>query len=174
MGFRNSWVASRAPLASLLAKAAWRESGKEDDFLETGLYGLELPGGWAMVIGAGWDHMDKVKPSLAVAAGDALHLVQDDTSMIAVLSGFVDGQEQWSITYDGSDGVATPSFKGDVPPEAGAIWARCQAQQEAAGGKNAGVDYHYELVPELGLALTGFRHDQDPPDGVMFRELEEG
>lgn len=174
MGYRSSWVAFEGPLASLLAKAGWRESGQEEDFLDTGLYGLELPKGWALVIGLGWEHMDKVTPALAAAAaGNALYLLQSDTSMTAVLIGFVDGQERWSIVYDASEGVATPTFNGEVPRAAAAIWDQCQANQRAAGGPGAGVDYHYELVPELGLALTGFRHDQDPPEGVRFKVLDE-
>lgn len=166
MGFRNSWVATEGPLARLLRAGGWQMTGEETDFLETGLYALELPG-WSLVIGSGWDAMPRVRASHASAAGNALFLTQDDSSMGAMLLGYVVGKKCWSIVYDGSEGVGTPVFEGEVPPEAAAIWEKCRADQHKAGGLDAGVDYHYELVPELARVLTGFRHDRDP-GGVLL------
>jgi hypothetical protein len=145
---------------------------------DTGLYALDVDG-WLVIIGDGWDYMDQVTrddaanlssgPGAGFGTGDGevLYFYTDDEPMCAELASFVDGRVAWSVTYDGSNGVAQPLLEGTLPaPAAPLIVASHQAQQ-AEG--TPGVDHMYDFAPELGRALVaGFRHDQTLSAGLYL------
>jgi hypothetical protein len=164
MGFRTGWVAVQVVgLEHALAQIGWVDTQRRTDFMETGLYGFELPG-WAVVVGSGFDYRHRVRPEMAQQLsrlGFAVHLTHSDGDMDGEITGFRDGSELWRVTYSGTRGVSEPVPHGEVPPMLKAILARCSAAQEEAGGRSAGVDYMYEVVIELGDEIVGFRHDRD-------------
>ncbi|MES2638743.1 MAG: hypothetical protein V4850_04655 [Myxococcota bacterium] len=167
MGFHVAAVAVKnASLESVLTRVGWSDSGERAAFIETGVYAVALPNGWTVLVGSGWDGMGKVTDELAAHVshlGETILLSQEDTSMNAMIAAYSGGRERWSVLYDGStDGISTPVVTGPAPAELPAITARCAAEQAREGGKDADVDHMYEIVLELGLALVGFRPDQDP------------
>ncbi len=133
-----------------------------EEVYDTGLYALEVDD-WLIVIGDGFDHRDKVKRAEAARLsddGDVVYLATDDAAMTFELTLFGEGQERWSITYDGSDGVAAPSFAGAIPWGARTLLGKLEKEQAKAGGPKADVDHIYELAPAYAMELVGFRHDE--------------
>jgi hypothetical protein len=169
MGFRCRWIATRGrDRDELLARLRFKIVGELiEEVYDTGLYALELDG-WFVVIGDGFDHMDKVKRAEAAKlsdGGDVICLVTDDSTMTFELAMFGGGAELWSIAYDGSDGVMAPTFEGAVPCAARALLARLEKEQARAGGPKAEVDHIYGLAPAYAMELVGFRHDESLGSG---------
>lgn len=163
MGFRCRWLATRGRERDVVLEQLRLKVVGEliEEVYDTGLYALEV-GEWLVVIGDGFDHMDKVKRAEAArlsAGGDVLYLYTDDAAMAFELAMFREGSEAWTITYDGQDGVSAPVFAGAVPWSARTLLAKLEKEQSKAGGPKAEVDHIYELAPTLARDLVGFRHD---------------
>lgn len=129
---------------------------------DTGLYALEIDD-WVIVIGDGSDYMSLVKRAQARKLsdeGDVIYLYTDDSAMAFELAMFSGGDEAWAVAYHGSDGVTAPVFEGKVPFEIRTLLARLEAAQAKAGGPKADVDHIYDLAPQYGKQLVGFRHDE--------------
>lgn len=169
MGYRTSWVAVKGvSLEEVIHRIGWTDTGETIEMMDTGLYGIELAGGWALIVADGSHHMDRLTVDHARSLSydrQTVYLRQSDTSMTAEIHGFEHGQETWLVDYDGSDGIAEPTTGGTAPVALAAVLNRCRADQEHAGGRTAGVDHMYEVVLELGLAVVGFRHDRIPEEG---------
>jgi len=134
---------------------------------DAGLYALEVDD-WLVVIGDGFEHMDKVKRAEAAKlseGGDVLFMYTDDAAMAFELAMFSDRTERWSIAYDGADGVMAPSFEGAIPWGARTLLAKLEKEQARAGGPKADVDHIYELAPTYALGVVGFRHDESLGSG---------
>jgi hypothetical protein len=164
MGFRCRWLATQGRgRDEVLARLHLKITGElVEPVYDTGLYALEV-GDWLVVIGDGADHMGQIKRAQAAQlsdGGDVVYLVTDDTTMTFEVAMFREGEQRWSIAYDGRDGVTTPTSQGKVPLDARVLEARLEKEQGKAGGPKAEVDHLYELGPAYAMQLTGFRHDQ--------------
>lgn len=164
MGFRCRWLATQKRdrddvLATLRFKVV---DELVEEVYDTGLYALEVDD-WLVVIGDGFDHMDKVKRAAAAklsVGGDVLYFFTEDSAMMFELAMFRGGTELWSVAYDGSDGVTSPTFEGAIPWRVRTLLAQLEKDQTKAGGPKADVDHIYALAPEYAMELVGFRHDQ--------------
>ena len=164
MGFRCRWLATRGrDREDVLARLRFKVVDElVEEVYDTGLYALEVDD-WLVVIGDGFDHMDKVKRAQAAKlsdGGDVIYLYTEDAAMRFEIAMFSAGKERWSIAYDGSDGVTAPTFEGDVPWGARTLLAKLEKEQVKAGGPKADVDHIYELAPTYAMQLVGFRHDE--------------
>ncbi len=171
MGFRSKWIAVPAALkAKALEAAKLVASGKTVRLLETGWYGLQV-GGRYVVIGSGWDYMDRMSEGQARAlssAGEAYFWAADDTTMCSRMSAHRDGALVWAFTHTEETPV---ELEGAVPDEVRGIVVRQQERQKEAGGEYS-VDYVYDAAHLAGLELLGFRHDAvDAPAGTSFEVL---
>lgn len=169
MGFRCRWLATRGrDRDDVLARLRFKVVAEiVEEVYDTGLYALEVDD-WLVVIGDGFDHMDKVKRAEAAKlseGGDVLFLYTDDAAMTFELVMFNGRKELWSIAYDGSDGVTAPVFAGTVPWGARTLLGRLEKEQARAGGPKAEVDHIYELAPTYAMELVGFRHDESLRSG---------
>ena len=157
--------------AEVLARLKVIVTGEiEDEIYDPGLYAFDI-GSWLVIFGDGWDYMDVLTRRDAARLsnkGEVLFLYTDDTPMSAELTSFVDGQVKWSIVYDGGDGPARPTIEGTLPSEARRLIAAAEKAQKGVRD----VDHVYDVVPELGLALVGFRHDQTPGAGKHLPVLQ--
>ena len=163
MGYRCRWLATQGrERDDVLGSLRLHVVGELiEEVHDTGLYALEV-GDWLVVIGDGRDHVNQVKRAEAArlsAGGDVIYFHTDDSSMAFELTRFRAGGALWSITYDGGDGVATPTFTGAVPWRARGLLRSLEKAQVKAGGPKAGVDHLYELAPAYAMELVGFRHD---------------
>jgi hypothetical protein len=139
-----------------------------EEVYDTGLYALEVDD-WLVVIGDGRDYMSAVKRADAATlseGGDVIYLSTDDTTMTFELAKFREGKQQWSIVYDGKDGVTDPTFEGEVPWAIRVLHAQLEKAQAKAGGPKAEVDHIYELAPKYAMEVVGFRHDESLGTGA--------
>lgn len=169
MGFRCRWLATkRRDRDEVLERLRFKVVGELiEEVYDTGLYALEVDD-WLVVIGDGFDHLDKVKRAEAAklsAGGDVLYLYTDDSAMAFELAMFRAGEELWAIAYDGSDGVTAPVFAGAVPWGARTLLGKLEKDQAKAGGPKADVDHIYELAPTYAMEIVGFRHDRSLGSG---------
>ncbi|MDX2088605.1 MAG: hypothetical protein SFX73_12190 [Kofleriaceae bacterium] len=164
MGFRCRWFATKGrDRDDVLGRLGFKIVEEiVEPVYDPGLYALEVDD-WLVVIGDGYDHMHSVKRAQAAQlsdGGDVVYLFTDDTPMTFELAMFRAGEPLWTITYDGSDGVTSPTFAGKVPFAMRALLGRLEKEQAKAGGPKADVDHIYELAPVYAKDLVGFRHDE--------------
>lgn len=169
MGYRCRWLASRNRVRDdVLGRLRFKVVAElVEEVYDTGLYALEVDD-WLVVIGDGFDHMDKVKRAAAAKLsddGDVLYLFTDDAAMAFELAMFAGGSVLWSIAYDGRDGVTTPAFEGAIPWRVRTLLAKLEKEQAKAGGPKADVDHIYELAPTYAMEVVGFRHDETLASG---------
>jgi hypothetical protein len=169
MGFRCRWLATRnRDRDDVLGRLRFKIVGElVEEVYDTGLYALEVDD-WLVVIGDGFDHMDKVKRAAAASlsdGGDVIYLFTDDAAMAFELVMFGDGKERWSIAYDGRDGLTAPTFDGAVPWTVRTLLAKLEKAQSKAGGPKAEIDHIYELAPAYAMEVVGFRHDESLASG---------
>lgn len=166
MGFRVSWVASQRIAADELLKTAGRErTKKRDEIPDLGWYLLELPKHsppWVFLLADGRDSYRDLgrtyAKNLSVGGRETLFFRCSDTFMKTDLRCYRDGQEAWSIIYKSDDETKRPALNGEPPEVVHETLARLKSQQ----AQDDGADYLYDITAEIGLALTGFRHDTDP------------
>jgi hypothetical protein len=169
MGFRCRWLATRGrDREDVLRQLRFKIVAEiVEEVYDPGLYALEVEE-WLVVIGDGSDYMDKVKRAEAAKlseGGDVLYLHTNDTAMTFELAMFAGRAEQWSITYDGRDGVTTPAFAGAVPWRVRVLLGKLEKEQANAGGPKADVDHIYDLAPMYAMEVVGFRHDKTLASG---------
>src|SRR5262245_34215183 len=107
MGYRCTWIASQGGSRDsvLPHRRLLRQSQSDEAVYDPGLYGLDLPTGWYLAIGDGWDFMEQLKEDQAAALSrnaEALFFYTDDTPMSTRLASYRHGSLAWAVTYDGS------------------------------------------------------------------------
>jgi hypothetical protein len=171
VGYRARWLGVKnGDMGIALRTLGLRETSVSDKAVyDTGHYAVNLPNGWLVVIGDGRDAMETVQPEHAreLSVGtESLHFYCDDTPMCASISAYRDGKEVWSLTHDRDNNAEMPMIEGTPVTVVGDVVTRVQRQQEEAGPD--GADFVYEAAPEIGLAITGFRHDKTLGDGDVL------
>ena len=162
MGFRVSWVASQGIAADEMLRAADRQrTKKRDEIPDLGWYLLELPP-WVLLLADGRDSYRDLgrtyAKTLSAGGRETLFFRCSDTFMKTDLRCYRDGQEAWSIIYKSDEETKEPTINGDPPQLVQEILERLKTKQ----AEDNDADYIYELTAEMGLNLTGFRHDTDP------------
>lgn len=170
MGYHCRWLATRGrDRDEVLGRLKFKIVDElVEEVYDTGLYALEVED-WIVVIGDGFDYMSSVKRAEAASLstdGDVIYFMTDDTAMTFEIAKFREGKQQWSVVYDGKDGVTDPTFEGEVPWAVRVIHARLEKEQAKAGGPKADVDHIYELAPTYATEVVGFRHDETLGSGA--------
>jgi len=161
MGYRASWLAVKTDDLDAVLQVVGLVRGEElhEAVYDIGHYAVKLATWW-VVIGDGSEAMHTVQENHAqvLSAGtEALYFTCNDTSMCARLVAFQNREQAWSLDYDGSNGPGKNELSGAPPALVATAIANAQEEQNKATRQ---VDYLYDAAPEIGLALTGFRHDQ--------------
>jgi len=168
MGYSMAWAAVRGGTPQAVHGAlALRGTGTREEIPESDITGAELPGGWYMVA----SNRDKLRFTedavlgLLSRVGEVVVCLVEEHVMCSSAARWRDGQRVWSVFHDagGRKGIECLEVKGQPPASFAAIRDRLFAEQSAAGGKKAGVDYVFDIPVELAHSLTGYRHDQDIP-----------
>lgn len=174
MGFSASWCAVQgAQREDVLATLGLEPTGKRDDFPDFRISLAELPGNWLLV----WYERD-LKTAFRNAAdlsrhGTAVACAIEEHVMFQEARGYADGAEVWRVTHDPNEGESIYHLEttGAPPAQLAKIHADLKAEQDAEGGEDAGVDLICDVPLTLAKSICGFKHDDDPPDGVAFEEL---
>lgn len=161
MGFRISWVASQGITADEFLRTADKQrTKKRDEIPDLAWYLLELPP-WELILADGRDNYRDLgrtyAKNLSAGGRETLFFRCSDTFMKTDLRCYRDGQEAWSIIYKSDEETKDPTLNGEVPDMVHEILTQLKAKQV-----DDDADHMYELTAEVGLALTGFRHDTDP------------
>lgn len=174
MGFSASWVAVQgASRDEVLAQLGLEPSGVTDRYPEFKVCLAELPGDWLLI----WYDYDlkaafKRGAELSVH-GRAVACAVEEHVMFSEARGYDGGAETWRVTHDPEEGASLYHLEtaGEPPRTFEEIHARLKAEQDAEGGDEADVDFLFDAPAELALSICGYKHDNDPPDGVVFEEL---
>jgi len=172
MGYSLSWLAVKGKSAAAVRdELAIRGTGTHEEIPESDVVGAELPGGWYLVVA---NHApvkdDAVLRSLSSGCELVTFFVEEHV-MFSYAAGWSDGSMVWSVTHDAQQGLEHLETQGDLPAIFNSICDRLRSDQEAAGGREAGVDYIFDVPVQLAESLTGHRHDQDIP-GLGDRPFE--
>lgn len=165
MGFRSSWIAVEKNAAEMaLKKTELRATDNVGEELDTGWWGLSL-NDWFVVIGSGWDHMERVTEQQAKELSlhsRSLFWTADDSEMCARMVEYRDGEMLWSLEH--ADG--NPIVTGDAPALLREVLRQQQEMQQAESDM---VDHLYGVAHLVGVGMVGFRHDEsEPPAGSKF------
>jgi hypothetical protein len=134
------------------------ESSSDEQIYDPGHYAVNTPQGFLVVMGDGSDESETVQPDHAAAlseGGEAIFFTCSDTTMCTTIAGFRDGNQIWSFDHQGSD--EPPTVTGAPPELVRAIVDEVVGEQDEADDD---VDVIYDAAARIGLAITGFRHDQ--------------
>ena len=161
----------------MLEALALRGTGATEEIPESEITGAELPGGWYLVVSQrdclGFTK-DKALEQLSTL-GEVIICFVEEHVMCSLAGCWRAGQRVWSVYHDcdGRSGNLHLDVQGQPPPAFVEIRDRLMSEQEAAGGKKAGVDFVFDVPVELARAVTGYRHDQDIPElsSVAFEVL---
>jgi hypothetical protein len=174
MGWSLSWAALKGGSPQTACAAlGLRATGKREEIPESKIVGVQLPTGWYVLQFDRSELKDRVLSNLS-RSGEVVCCFVEDHVMVSWASGWRDGNKVWSVVHDCEKGRFHLAIIGEAPPELKGIAERLTAEQRAAGGEKADVDYVYEVPAELAKELTGYRHDQDMPGltGEVFQVLE--
>lgn len=174
MGFSSSWFAVRGvSREDLLTALSCGPSGRRADHPDFRLCIAALPQDWQLV----WLDRDleqafrDITALSAATAGVACAI--EEHVMVSEARGYANGAEVWRVIHDPEAGESIYHFeaKGTPPPQLVGILATAKAEQAAEGGEDADIDLIFDVPTNLAKSLCGFKHDEEPADGVVFEEL---
>lgn len=166
MGYSLSWAAIKGSTsATVLEALALRGTGETEELPESEITGAQLSGGWYLII-AQRDCLEFTKEKVLEQLsnlGEVVTCFVEEHGMCSHAACWRGGQRVWSVYHDsgGWGGNLDVDIKGEPPPAFAEIRARLTSEQEAAGGKKAGVDCIFDVPVELARSEVGYRHDQD-------------
>jgi hypothetical protein len=180
MGLSISWVAVHGEGNEVV----WRElglapTGERDEFVaESPIAGARLEKDWCLVTFNRYEHElvhDEVLKRLSkgctlVAAGAEEHV------MCSFAVEWRDGARTWWISHDPQEGIETLEAEGSLPEGFDGLRRELLAQQNAAGGSEADVDYVFSIPLDTAKLVTGFSHEENEPDdgfAVLARAKDE-
>lgn len=110
--------------------------------------------------------------------GDILRCLVEEHVMACSAELWSAGSRQWFLSHEGEKGPKGLGVEGKPPACFPQIRQEMEAQQAAAGGDQAGVDYIFEIPLLTADALVAFKHDQrcemmaEPAFDVLSRTEE--
>jgi hypothetical protein len=169
MGFSLSWAAVKGSTpAAVLEALALRGTGATEEIPESEITGAELPGGWYLIVSQR-DCLDFINDKVLArlsSLGEVVTCFVEEHVMCSFAACWRGGQRVWSVYHDsgGRNGNSHLEIKGEPPPVFAGIRDKLTTQQEAAGGKKAGVDFIFDVPVEVARSVAGYRHDEDIPE----------
>jgi hypothetical protein len=162
MGYSIAWLAVQGkPLESLLAELGLRPTGRAGEFADHPMVGAAIEGGWHLLVAQGCDHRmisDRVLMTLSRGCRVIACSVEEHV-MFSGAALWENGERVWSVSHQGDENLHDLSAQGALPDFFASIRDELLAKQAAEGGKDAGVDYIFEIPLELARRITGFAHD---------------
>jgi hypothetical protein len=171
MGFHVSWVTVAGKPPSVVRNELRLTETNEREYVpESDVTGVLLPSGWYTVffnepMPAEFDEAILCKISQGASV---MVFVVEETSMVSLARGYVDGVQTWEFVHDANEGMEHLAVTGAPPP------LFVEVKQRLLDASDLEADYLFDLPAVFCEASTGFRHDEDIEgiDGDAFTLLE--
>ncbi|MBS0384193.1 MAG: hypothetical protein JSS00_02460 [Proteobacteria bacterium] len=170
MGNAISWAAFEdIDKNAALERTRLRDTRTEDEYRES-----EFSGGgsgtWFVIQSNDYDFAAADKVGLLSKDCRVIGCQVEEHVMASTACCFERDKVLWAVTHLGVDGVTYDLAVVGTPPTIfEEIRSRLAAEQDAAGGKNADVDFMFDVPIELAKGICGYRHDEDT--ATPFTEL---
>jgi hypothetical protein len=152
MGFNLTWIAVRGrPRDEVLNSLGLRATGEREEIAESDLLGIQLASGWYLVL----DNYLKAGLEFETAQGlsrgaEAIVCAASDMVNFYSTAEYRDGRLVWQVTSNEDVEDGKLQTFGTLPE------TFAEARRDHGPGEDA------EVPVTLAIAVTGFRHDQDP------------
>lgn len=167
MGWSCSWIAVRGKEPDILLNALGLHlSSEREAFPEARWTAANLPGGWFLVFRADHCEPPTFKGSVLTTVSadcELIHSSVEEHVMVCSTAYWRHGEKVWEIVHDAQKGIYDLQSSGDLPMSFENIRTKFISEQEAERGEKADVDHVFEIPLQVGVELTGFRHDHDYP-----------
>ena len=120
-----------------------------------------LDGGWYLLIARGCDHRmlsEQVLKTLSWRCRVIACSIEEHVKFSGAAL-WENGERVWSVSHQGDEDLHDLSAQGALPEFFASVRDELLAKQAADGGKDAGVDYVFEIPLEVARRITGFAHD---------------
>ena len=166
MGYSLSSVAVKGKMPAAVREClGLKLTGENEEYADSRINGVELPGGWYVIIS---NHDE-----LRLMAEETLRRISGDCEVVACFveehcvessaAAWRNGQLVWSVTHNAQKSKKHFETAGELPAAFPEIRDRWQARQNAEDAAIKRVDYIFEIPVEVAHTVTGFRHDRDLP-----------
>lgn len=175
MGYAVSWLAVKEEKsAAILQHLGLTITGEIDDYGEALLTGGALPSGWWVLFINECEYSFVQPPSLASisAFGDVIACSIEEHVMWCKAELWRNGAQVWCVEHDAQQSLAHLHSSGSLPVEFSAIESESAQRQSEAGGRDAGVDYYFEVPLQTAKSIVGFKHDESTPGKTPFVVLK--
>jgi len=167
MGFSFTSVAVRGGTRDIvLATMGLRGTNAYEEIPESEITGVPLPSSWYLVT-ANRGHTTFAEGGTLKRLSQTAEVVTcfvEEHVMCSAASLWADGRQVWFVMHEARQKIEHLETKGSLPPMFAPISERFRAEQAAAGGNKAKVDYIFDIPVEMVAQLTGYRHDRMMPE----------
>lgn len=162
MGFAISWMACHEPHAdAVLRQLLLKATGETEEVPDSPVSMFRTKPGWRII----WVNEygspligEDVLAKLAMKSEIILVLVEEHV-MASSAELWSQGVRQWRISHERENGPVGLAVEGRLPSTFPAIRATQEKEQEEAGGKDADVDFIFDIPLKVAESVTGFKHD---------------
>lgn len=167
VGVSLSWVAVRgAEKGAVLDTLGLAETGERDELpAESPLAGAALDDDWYVVVFDRYGHDSVSDDTLHRLSqlGEVVAGAAEEHVMCCFSCGWQRGKRLWSTMHDAQRGVDHLEAEGAMPSGFDGIRERLLDEQGAAG-RDADVDYLYDIPLETAKLVSGFSYDEAEAD----------
>jgi hypothetical protein len=175
MGYALSWLAVKGKTPEVvLQELGLAPTGEMSEYAESLFTGRTLPSGWFLLVINKCEH-EFVKPiSLASLSKDCevIASVIEEHVMFCSSALWRDGEHVWRIEHDAQKSIDHLAASGHLPADYDSIEQEHVEEQRQAGGKDADVDYFFEIPLHTAKNLVGFKHDEADLEDESFEVFE--
>jgi hypothetical protein len=175
MGLNCSWIAVQGlkPEQALAALEMEVSEVLPQDYFPDGVAMAQLPGDWLLFLwGRKAGALEAKLPDL-VTFGPAIACELSETVMFSEARGYESGEQIWRVTHDPNEDQTLYSLQveGNPPAQLETIVRDARAEQDHEGGKDAGVDYIFDIPSRLAQSICGFNPSEGEPEDLRYSVL---
>jgi hypothetical protein len=129
------------------------------------LEGAMSDAGWYLIVADGRDHR-LIQPDVLTRLSawcEVLTCTVDDRNLSSAATGWREGRQLWSVTYEGEDNPGVVLAEGELPAAFAGIREAQTAQSEAEDAGDLFLDPLFEIPIEVVRHAVGYRPDQSSP-----------
>lgn len=176
MGFAISWIAIKGKSPQqVLEYFDFSETEDSEEFPDSDINSALLPGGWYMI----WFNQCEspfVQPEIIATLSNDCSLVScvvEEHVMYSRAEYWESGNRVWQIIHDAQQDIYDLQTSGKLPDNFESVKSAIFKKQTDEGGKDAGVDYIFDIPLKFLKQMTHFKHDEETPElqGLEYRIL---